>query len=272
MWMAACAAFLVVGVAGGAFYFRQHSSNVQSGQASGAAQLAENSVRSAEPSSAPALSVQQNSVANAAPAPSSIAPEPVAERPSRTAAQSSVQLPSAPAIETPRALAAPVVPAREVKPAPSSAANASNSFQPLSNRPLARRNGGSAEAAAPTIGESTSGSAGLPGAFGAPNIGALPAPAVAAPAVGASVLPKLVHSVAPVYPSAARQGGVFGNVVIQAQVDKQGNVVSTKVLSGPSALQLAAMAAVKDWKYQPATLDGAPVPAQVTVTIRFQAQ
>lgn len=68
----------------------------------------------------------------------------------------------------------------------------------------------------------------------------------------------------------ARRMGIAGNVVLEAQVDKAGNVSGVKVLSGPEQLQSAAISAVKDWKYQPGTLDGSPIPAKVTVTIKFQ--
>lgn len=61
-------------------------------------------------------------------------------------------------------------------------------------------------------------------------------------------------------------------MVVSAQVDKAGNVVSTKAVSGPITLQAAAMNAMKLWKYQPATLDAEPIATQVTVTIKFQQQ
>jgi len=42
------------------------------------------------------------------------------------------------------------------------------------------------------------------------------------------------------------------------------------VLSGPPSLRLPALRALKDYKYQPATLNGNPVPAHVTVKIQFR--
>jgi periplasmic protein TonB len=44
------------------------------------------------------------------------------------------------------------------------------------------------------------------------------------------------------------------------------------VVSGPTLLHQAAMDALKQWKYQPASLDGKPVPMRLTVTIRFRLQ
>jgi protein TonB len=43
-----------------------------------------------------------------------------------------------------------------------------------------------------------------------------------------------------------------------------------KVVSGPTLLQQAATDALKQWKYQPATLDGKPVAMHLTVTIQFR--
>jgi protein TonB len=61
-----------------------------------------------------------------------------------------------------------------------------------------------------------------------------------------------------------------GNVVIDAVVGTEGKVESMNVLSGPPSLRDAAMQALKQYRYEPATRDGQPVPAHVTVTIRFR--
>jgi protein TonB len=45
-----------------------------------------------------------------------------------------------------------------------------------------------------------------------------------------------------------------------------------KVVSGPSLLHQAAMDALRQWKYQAATLDGKPVAMHLTVTIQFRLQ
>jgi TonB family protein len=60
-----------------------------------------------------------------------------------------------------------------------------------------------------------------------------------------------------------------GDVVIDAVVDAQGDVQAMSVVSGPPSLRKAAMKALKNYKYQPATLNGKPVPARVTVRIKF---
>ena len=81
--------------------------------------------------------------------------------------------------------------------------------------------------------------------------------------------PQLVSSVLPIYPQIAQQAGVEGDVVVQASIDKSGNVSSTKVLYGPMMLRQAAIDAVRRWKYEPALLDGKAVATQMTVRIRF---
>jgi len=44
------------------------------------------------------------------------------------------------------------------------------------------------------------------------------------------------------------------------------------VISGHTLLQQAAMDALKQWKYQPAMLDGKAAPMHLTVTIQFHLQ
>ena len=57
--------------------------------------------------------------------------------------------------------------------------------------------------------------------------------------------------------------------MVEASVDQSGNVVATKVISGPPMLRQAAVDALRRWKYQPAMLNGEPVAVQITVTIQF---
>ena len=98
--------------------------------------------------------------------------------------------------------------------------------------------------------------------------------APAAPlAVGGDVKQaKLLSSVPPVYPALAKTQHVSGNVTVDALIDANGRVTTMKVVSGPSLLQQAAMDALKQWKYQPATLDGKAVPMHLSVTIQFRLQ
>ena len=60
-----------------------------------------------------------------------------------------------------------------------------------------------------------------------------------------------------------------GSVVIDAIVDTDGNVTSPNVLSGPPSLRKPALEAVRYYRYQPATQNGRPVAAHVTLKIQF---
>jgi len=81
---------------------------------------------------------------------------------------------------------------------------------------------------------------------------------------------KLIFSVSPVYPTLAKNQHVSGSVMVDALIDPNGRVTTMKVVSGPTLLQQAAMDALKQWKYQPASLDGKPVAMHLTVTIQFR--
>jgi TonB family protein len=81
---------------------------------------------------------------------------------------------------------------------------------------------------------------------------------------------KLIFSVSPVYPPLAKNQHVSGSVMVDALIDANGRVTTMKVVSGPTLLQQAAMDALKQWKYQPASLDGKPVAMHLTVTIQFR--
>jgi protein TonB len=61
-------------------------------------------------------------------------------------------------------------------------------------------------------------------------------------------------------------------VVIDALIDATGRVSTMKVISGPALLHQSAMDAVRQWKYQPATLNGQPMAMHLTVTVQFKLQ
>ena len=91
--------------------------------------------------------------------------------------------------------------------------------------------------------------------------------------VGGDVKPaKLLNAVSPVYPSLAKSQHVAGDVKVDALIDANGRVTTMKVVSGPTLLHQAAMDALRQWKYQPATLDGKPVSMHLTVTLQFRLQ
>ncbi|GAC1639954.1 MAG: hypothetical protein NVS9B14_21270 [Candidatus Acidiferrum sp.] len=91
--------------------------------------------------------------------------------------------------------------------------------------------------------------------------------------VGGEVKPvQLLSAVQPVYPQMARSQRVSGDVKIDALIDENGRVTGMKVVGGPVLLHQAAMDALRQWKYRPATLDGKAVAMHLVVTIQFRLQ
>lgn len=91
--------------------------------------------------------------------------------------------------------------------------------------------------------------------------------------VGGDVKPaRLLSSIPPVYPQLARAQRLSGDVTIDALIEANGRVSATKVLSGPALLHQSAVDAVKQWKYQPATLNGQPTSMHLTVVVQFKLQ
>jgi TonB family protein len=98
------------------------------------------------------------------------------------------------------------------------------------------------------------------------------APAATLPVGGDVKQARLISKVNPVYPMVAKNQHVSGNVTIDALIDATGRVTTMKIVSGPTLLHQAAMDALKQWKYQPATLDGKAVPMHLSVTLQFRLQ
>ncbi|MBL8376371.1 MAG: energy transducer TonB [Burkholderiales bacterium] len=76
---------------------------------------------------------------------------------------------------------------------------------------------------------------------------------------------------APAYPPLSRRMGEQGRVVLRVMVDASGlpSSVEVRTSSGSERLDLAALEAVKRWKFVPARQGERAVPAQVLVPISF---
>ena len=81
--------------------------------------------------------------------------------------------------------------------------------------------------------------------------------------------PRVIFGPDPVYPVLARQSRIGGAVVIDAVIDTEGNVVQMRTVSGQPILVLAAMEALRQWKYEPTIIGGQAFPVQLLVTITF---
>ena len=85
--------------------------------------------------------------------------------------------------------------------------------------------------------------------------------------------PEKVFSPQPAYTEIARKARIQGVVIVQAIIDKQGNVTNVKVLKGlPMGLDQAAVESIKTWKFKPATLNGKPVDVYYNLTVNFTLQ
>jgi len=83
-----------------------------------------------------------------------------------------------------------------------------------------------------------------------------------------------VETPSPVYPDQARRKNLQGAVIAEIQIDTTGKVASARAAegSGSALLDDAALAAVKAWKYKPATLNGKPVPSVRRVRFVFRLE
>lgn len=82
--------------------------------------------------------------------------------------------------------------------------------------------------------------------------------------------PVVIERVSPRYPDEERKGRVQGEVVLATQIDETGAVTDVRAVRSVSpGLELAAIEAVRQWKFRPATRDGRPVPVTFHITINF---
>lgn len=73
----------------------------------------------------------------------------------------------------------------------------------------------------------------------------------------------------PEYPESARTTGQEAKVVLKVVVETDGSVGRVQVLKGEEPFVSSALAVVKTWKYEPATLDGVPLAVFKIVSITF---
>ncbi|MBW8746862.1 MAG: TonB family protein [Acidobacteria bacterium] len=66
----------------------------------------------------------------------------------------------------------------------------------------------------------------------------------------------VLYSPTPAYPQAASEAHVQGDVKVETNVDRNGNVASVRVVSGPPLLRDAALDAAQRWRYRPHFIGG----------------
>jgi protein TonB len=79
----------------------------------------------------------------------------------------------------------------------------------------------------------------------------------------------LIKRVQPNYPPLARQARIQGQVVLQAEISKEGAIQNLQLISGHPMLAPAAIEAVKQWRYKPYLLNGEPVAVDTQVVVNF---
>lgn len=81
---------------------------------------------------------------------------------------------------------------------------------------------------------------------------------------------RLIKRVDPQWP--AETVHVQGVVTLKALVDKRGSVEKLELISGHPLLVAAAVDAVKQWKYQPITMNGNAMEVETTIHVKFQVR
>lgn len=111
-----------------------------------------------------------------------------------------------------------------------------------------------------------------PVAVSAPAQPVAKAEATGAPLIPARPVAGMESDRPPAYPELARRRGEQGRVVVKVDVSAEGSPLEVSVAqgSGFAVLDAAALGAVKQWRFVPATRGGTPVAAVAQVPIRFR--
>ncbi len=83
--------------------------------------------------------------------------------------------------------------------------------------------------------------------------------------------PKLIHKVDPQYTDAAKEAHIEGVVELSVEVRADGHADGIRVLKAlDPGLDENAVKAVEQWRFEPGTRDGQPVPVRATIAINFR--
>jgi protein TonB len=80
---------------------------------------------------------------------------------------------------------------------------------------------------------------------------------------------KLIYGPTPQYPPLAKMARIQGTVKLQAVIAKDGTIKDLTVISGHPLLVPSALAAVRQWRYQPTLLNGQPVEVETEIDVNF---
>ncbi len=111
-----------------------------------------------------------------------------------------------------------------------------------------------------------------------PNTAPVPALVKATPASLPTLAPakppettpaEIIKRVPPTYPPLALSAHLTGTVTVAATVSKEGRVTAVQVISGPPLFREAATSAVKQWRFKPATVNGAATESTANIVLKF---
>jgi protein TonB len=81
---------------------------------------------------------------------------------------------------------------------------------------------------------------------------------------------QLISRIEPRYPAIAVETKTEGTVRLHAIISRDGRITSLDVLSGHPFLVMAALDAVRQWRYRPTLLNGEPVEVETSITVIFR--
>jgi periplasmic protein TonB len=81
---------------------------------------------------------------------------------------------------------------------------------------------------------------------------------------------QLISRVEPAYPFLAKETKTEGTVRLHAIISREGRIVALDVISGHPLLVMAALDAVRQWRYRPTLLNGEPIEVETSITVIFR--
>jgi protein TonB len=90
------------------------------------------------------------------------------------------------------------------------------------------------------------------------------------PAQAQGMVPaQLIRRVEPLYPEEARRLNISGSVTVKATITNSGTVSNVLWVKGNDVFRHSAVTAVRQWRYEPAILNGQPVESEVEIVLLF---
>jgi TonB family protein len=85
--------------------------------------------------------------------------------------------------------------------------------------------------------------------------------------------PEVISKVVPSYPVDSKTNKIMGAVVAELLIDDTGAVREVEIKKSPADdLAMAAIDALEQWRFAPATMDGKPVAVRYIVTVMFKLE